>query len=183
MVFPYIPMLLAGAVGALGAKNVGGTKGGMQQISTMSPQQQELMNQLYGPLAESMGMSFDKLKQLLSGDPEAFEAFEAPMMRKWEQEIMPSIAERFGGAGSHGMVSGSGLQQTLAQSGRELSEGMAALRANLQQNAMNQVGNYLNTAMGRQTENIYMQPTAGPFAGAFSGMGQGFGNYMASKYF
>ena len=178
----FLPMLAMGAMGALGGANVGETKGGFEKVDRFTPEQQAMMKQMYGPLSESMGLGFDKIQQILSGNPEAFAEFEAPMMRQFQQEIVPEIGNRFAGMGSHGSLSGSGLQQTLAQSGKELSEGLGALRAGLQQNAISQLGGFMNQAMTPMYENIYMQPTAGPFAGALQGMGQGMGNWMANKY-
>jgi len=175
----FAPLAIAGATGLLGSLfGSKGQKGGFQQVQRFTPEQQAVFQQMYGPLAQSMGLSFDKLQQLLSDDPEAFAAFEAPFKRQFEQETVPMIAERFAGMGSHGSQSSSAMQQTLGQAGRELTENLAGLRAGLQQNAMGQLQGFLGQALQPQFENVYMQPTAGTMGGMMSGLGQGAGQYL-----
>lgn len=125
------------------------TKKGRQfffgQKSKMKPFNKEalqaLLDMLKGPgvagspLFQS-GSSF--LQNLLSGSPEAFQGFEAPFMQNFEQNIVPTIAERFAGAGTGGALSSSGLNQALAQAGRNLQTDLAGLRSNLQFQALPQ---------------------------------------------
>src|SRR5271170_854763 len=64
----------------------------------------------------------DWLMKLLSGDTSVFEQ---PLMDQFNQQIIPQIAERFGGIGAG---SSSALNQTLASAGSTLSSQIAALR-------------------------------------------------------
>lgn len=92
------------------------------------------------PLYQS-GSNF--LKQLFSNSPEAFRAFEAPLMQQFEQQIVPGIAERFAGMGTGGGASSSSaLNQALAQAARNLSTDIAGIRSNAQLQAIPQGLNY-----------------------------------------
>jgi len=152
-----------------------GTSGGFQQKSMQTPQQQALYSQLMGGLAAPQASGMEWLQNILSGAPGAFEQFEAPMKRQFEQETVPGIAERFAGLGSHGAQSSSAMQQTMGQAGRELSESLGALRGGLQQNALSQLQGLMSQAYQPTFENIYMQPTQGIFGGLLQGLGQGAG--------
>lgn len=71
------------------------------------------------------------LLDLLSGAPEAYEKFKAPIMREFQQQILPEIANRFTGS-----QQSSGFQNALAEAGGSLAERLGALRAELQQSAL-----------------------------------------------
>lgn len=107
--------------------------------------QQQGLSRLFGdanlqnsPLFQQ-GSSF--LSQLLSNNPEAYQQFEAPYMRQFREQIVPALAERFAGLGA-GAQSSSAFQQALGQSGADLSERLAALRGQIQQNAIPQALGY-----------------------------------------
>lgn len=95
---------------------------------------QNLFKQLQGqstniaqqPLFQQ-GQSY--LQNLLSGSRESTQAFEAPYMREFNEQIIPQLASIFGGAGAG---SSSGFQQALGQAGASLQEKLAALRSGLQ---------------------------------------------------
>lgn len=123
---------------------------GLQQLSTMTKGQsgflQQLLSQLMGqssnigqnPLFQQ-GSNF--LQQLLSGSPESTQAFEAPAMRQFNEQIVPGLAERFSGLGA-GAQSSSAFQQALGQAGAGLSENLQALRSGLQMSALPQALGY-----------------------------------------
>jgi len=152
-----------------------GQTGGMQQQSLLNPQQQQLQQQILGGLGGAQQSGLDLLNQLLSGDESAFQAFEAPMKRQFEQQTVPMIAERFAGMGSHGAQGSSAQDLAMGQAGRELSENLAGLRAGLQQQSISQLSNLLGMGLSPTQENIYMQPTGGLVGGALTGAGQGMG--------
>lgn len=118
---------------------------GYKQISTLNPQQQSLFNQQAQGLGAIQPQIMQYLQQLLSGDPSASEAFAAPYMRQFNEQIVPGIAERFAGAGA---LSSSGFQQALGQAGAGLAENLASLREGLKFNAAQQgqrgIGDLLN---------------------------------------
>ena len=68
--------------------------------------------------------------------PYQFEDIEKPALEQWEQQVIPSILERFAGAGA---LNSSGLQQTLGQAAKGLETNLAANRA--QQNMNRDVYN------------------------------------------
>ena len=178
--------LLGGGAGAAASSQGGrdymfGKEGGIEQASKFSPQQQQMFEQLMPLLQGAQGEGMEWLQQILSGDEDAFAKFEAPMKRQFEQETMPGIAERFAGAGSHGSLSSSGLNQSMGQAGRELSESLAGLRGGLQQNAMSQLQGLMGQGYQSTFENMYRQPTTGLVGGMMQGAGQGFGK-MAGAY-
>ena len=152
-----------------------GTSGGMEQLTRFTPQQMQMFSQLLGGLGGAQSSGMDFLTQLLSGDEGAFAKFEDPFKRQFQQETVPGIAERFAGAGTHGATSSSGMQQSMAQAGKELTESLGSLRGNLQQNALSQLQGMMGMGFQPTFENIYKQPTMGMFGGLASGLGQGAG--------
>lgn len=111
-------------------------------LSTLNPEQQQLFSQLSqqlmgGQQSPLMGVGTNYLQNLLSGSPEAFQQFEAPIKRQFQEQVIPGIAERFSGLGS-GAQSSSAFQQALGQAGSGLSENLAALRGGMQMQALPQ---------------------------------------------
>lgn len=74
----------------------------------------------------------------LFNDPEFFKNFEAPLMRQFNEDIIPGLANRFGGQGSHGSLSSTGFRNQLGREASTLSEKIASLRGGLQQQGVNQ---------------------------------------------
>jgi len=187
------PMTIMGLVGLLGglggaasgaaSKGQGGSfwtgsKGGYDQVSRMTPQQQQMFGDMLQGLGGAQGSGMEWINDILSGDPEAFNKFEAPMKRQFEQETVPGIAERFAGLGSHGAQSSSAMQQTMGQAGRELTENLAALRGNLQQNALSQLQGLMGQAYQPTFESTYRQPTGGFLGGLGQGLAGGSGQLL-----
>lgn len=171
---------LAGGLGAglgfgtrSGRRALFGDRGKAQQIPTMTPEQKQLQQQLIQQLGQLYPEAFGRLQELLGGDDEAFSKFEAPFLRQFEREILPGIAERFGGsAGSHGALSSGGLNQALAQAGTDLSTNLASLRGGLQQQALSQLQGLSGTAFQPSFAPAYRPPTGGFLGSALSGLGQ-----------
>lgn len=69
------------------------------------------------------------LQDLYSPNSQAMQAFSAPYMRQFNEEIIPQLSEQFAGADA---LSSSGFQQTLGKAGSGLMENLAALRGNMQ---------------------------------------------------
>lgn len=158
-----------------------GTSGGFEQKTTQTPQQQQNFSQLLSGLGAPQGAGLEWLQNILGGGEGAFDAYEAPFKRQFEQETVPGIAERFAGMGSGGAQSSSAMQQTLGQAGGELSQNLAALRGNLQQNAMGLLQGMMGQAQRPTFENVYMQPTQGIIPGLIQGAGQGASQYAGMQ--
>jgi hypothetical protein len=78
-------------------------------------------------------------------------------MRRYREEIVPQLSERFAGAGA---LNSSGFRQALASSGQELASRLAALRdqsmlqrEQLNQNRLGNLGNFLSNQQQLQQQN------------------------------
>ncbi len=160
-----------------------GDRGGFDQVSRFTPQQQSLFNNFLPGLGQAQNSGLEYIRKLLSGEPGAFDEFEAPLMRQYNQEIVPGLAERFAGMGSGGAQNSSAFQQTLGQSGQELMERLGALRGNLRNNALGQLQGFTQQGLQPTFESVYRQPTQGLFGGLASGLSQGLGNYALMNAF
>lgn len=129
-------------------KQTSETKNSFTQIPNFDPQQLKFLQNILSQSNGSTGNAFDYLNQILSNNPEQEEAFNAPAMRNFEEDIIPSILERYGGRGSK---NSSALQQTLGRAGQNLATDLNAQRANLKGNAINQLLQYSNLGLTQKT--------------------------------
>lgn len=161
-----------------------GSKGQTKQLPTMSPEQmdffRQFLSQIGGMGAGGFGESMDYLRNILSGDPSAMSAFEAPHIRQFQEQTLPALTERLTGMGAGGGRS-SGAAQALGQAGQSLSEKLAALRAGLQGQAAQQLmGTYLQGAgmgLGARPFGYTYEPGR---EGLFGSMAGGFGQALGS---
>ena len=103
------------------------------------------------------GSSF--LQQLLSGNPEAFAAFEAPYLQNFQQKIAPGIAERFAGAGTGaGALGSSAFANSLAEASRNLQTDLASLRSGLQMQALPQALGYAQAPISNRLQASQLIP-------------------------
>jgi len=115
---------------------------------------------------------------ILSNKPGAFEAFEAPYKRQFQEEIMPGIAEQYAGAGA---MSSSAFPLAAAQAGKGLTEQLASLRAGLQgQAAQGLMGGLQGLGgLGLGTKAFGFQQKPSGFMNMFGGgLGQGIGEAL-----
>lgn len=108
------------------------------QLPTHGGQAAGAYSQLAGALPNWLAMA--------SGSPGAFEAMEAPVKSFYEQKLAPGIAQRYAGAG---IGASSGMQNALAAGAAGLSENLAARRAQLMQQSMQNVLNLGNVLLSR----------------------------------
>lgn len=95
------------------------------------------------------------LQNLLSGGENAYNAFEAPYLQNFQQQILPGIANRFAGAGTGaGALSSSAFNQTAAQAGSTLQAQLAQLRGGLQMQAIPQSLAYAQQPYANQLAGI-----------------------------
>jgi hypothetical protein len=103
-----------------------------KQVSKFGPQQMDVLNQL-------LGMGVQGLQNPLSG----FGPIEQEARSGFQQQTLPSIAERFGGMGQNRLSSGA-FRSQLAGAGTDLETRLASLRSqygqNQQQNMLNLLG-------------------------------------------
>jgi len=150
----------------------------MKQAPTMTDQQQQFQNMLLNMLGAPTGSGFDYLQQILSGDEEAFKAFEDPIKRQFEQEVVPGIAERFAGLGSGGAQNSSAMQQTLGRAGTELSQNLAQLRAGLKSDALSQLQGLMGFGQQQAFQPAYDPGGYGVVGGFLTGAGEGAGQAL-----
>lgn len=136
----------------------------------------------------------------LFNDPNFFNAFEAPLQRQFQEQTIPDLANRFASQGSGGSLGSTGFRNQLAREGSNLSTNIAALRGNMQQQAIPQLLGYSQQPFqnlltlynqGLQpTQNTYQPPSSGLIGstlGALSGglgqaFGQQFGQGLAPRF-
>lgn len=146
-----------------------------KQFGKLTPEQQGFQNQILQMLGGSSGMGFDWINQILSGDEEAFKAFEDPIKRQFEREVVPGISEKFAGMGSGGAQDSSAFQQTLGKAGADLSTNLAALRSGLKMDALKQLQGFMSPAYTQAFENVYDPGAYGVVGGMLQGAGEGAG--------
>ncbi len=183
-------------------KNLGrfftGTPEKRENVSTLRPEQEGLYNQLTQAgmgtgAGGAFGTSADYYRNLLSDNPEDMQAFAAPEMRRYFEDIAPNISEQFAGMGSGGLGS-SGFRNAQNQAGVDLAERLGSIRANLRQNAAQGLSGIGQLGLGNYSQNMVTQPgtegllsqlapAAGTAIGSFGGpAGMALGN-MAGSWF
>jgi len=149
----------------------------------MTGQQREAMNSLLSMLGQEGG-GFSQAAQyyqdLLQPGSEAAEAFAAPEMRRYQEEILPGLAERFAGMGSGGVLGGSSFQKSALREGSNLAERLAAIRAGTQQQGAAGLTGLGQLAAQPQFQPVLQQGTPGIFGGLAMGAGQGIGSALGN---
>lgn len=160
-----------------------GSKGGFSQQNLLNPQQQQLHGDFLSQFGGAQNQGLDYIMSLLNGGDQAFQDFEDPYKRQFEQETIPGLAERFAGLGSHGAQNSSAFQQTLGQAGGELSQNLAQLRGGLKNNALSALQGMQGQAYQPTFQTSYRQPTGGLLGGLSGGLSQGLGSYLGAGAF
>lgn len=166
---------------------------GYNVFSTLNPQQSSVLQQILSSIGQQGGASGDITQNrgyqlgsqynqdILGGDTNKFEA---PLMRQFNEQIIPGLAERFSGAGA-GAQSSSAFQQALGQEGSALTERLGALRGGLQGQAADRALGYAQQPISNTQNYLGMNTQA--FApkqmgfgkqallGLSGGVGQGLG--------
>jgi hypothetical protein len=146
-----------------------GTEEKTQQLPLYNPQQQQgfasILQQALGGLQPGQfGAGFEPIAKAATS--------------QFNQQIIPTIAERFTSLGGEGGQRGSGFAQALGQAGAGLSENLAAQKA---QFGLQQQGNLLNMlglGLKPQFENIFRPAQPSDLATLLSSGAQGFGQYL-----
>ncbi len=145
----------------------------IKQQPRLTPEQEQnllqLQNAIKGPGAGgAFGDVADYYRGNLSNNPEDFDTFAAPEMRRYNEQIIPDLANQFGGLGYGGSaLSGSGFRNAAVNSGTDLSERLGSIRANLRNQSAAGLSNLGQLGLGNYTENVRNEPQPS------------FGNYVA----
>lgn len=122
-----------------------------QEFQKYTPQQRGTLNDILGRSQGALPQGFEFLSQILSNDPDMMNKFEAPTRRAFNEQTLPSIAERFTGMNAQ---KSSAFGQQLGQAGQRLEEGLASQRAGRGFQALQQLQGLLGTGLTQQYENV-----------------------------
>lgn len=139
-----------------------GTPEKRDNVSTLRPEQEGLYNQAVkaakGPGAGgAFGEAADYYRNNLSDNPADFNAFAAPALRQYNQDIVPGISEQFAGMGAGGLSS-SGFRNAQVQGATDLSERLGAMRANLRQSSAEGLNRVGQQGLQNYSQNMVTQP-------------------------
>lgn len=160
-----------------------GTKGKYKQKSLLGPEQQagyqDLQTAAQGKGGSgAFGQAQNYFSNLLSDNSADYNAFAAPELRRFNEQIIPDLSEQFAGMGSGGSgLSGSGFRNAAVNAGTDLSERLGAIRAQLRQQGAQGLTNIGQQALGQFNENVYEPPTPGFFESAAPAIGSAVGSF------
>ncbi len=157
----------------------GGTSGKIRQVSNLRPDQEGLSNQLVQAGQQqgaggAFGTAADYYRNLLSDNPQDMQAFAAPAIRQYQEEISPDISEQFAGMGSGGLSS-SGFRNSQNQAGVDLAERLGSIRANLRQAGAQGLQNIGQLGLQNFQQNYEQPGTEGFLSSVAPAIGGGFG--------
>jgi|SRR6185312_3175699 len=179
-----------------------GTPEKRENVSTLRPEQEPLYQQAVNAgLGKGAGGAFgdsaDYYRNLLSDDSADYNAFAAPALRQYNQDIVPGISEQFAGMGAGGLSS-SGFRNAQNQGAVDLAERLGSIRANLRQSGAQGLQNIGQVGLQNYSQNMVTQPgsegflssvapaiggaigtaVGGPLGGAIGGMA---GNWFGGR--
>ena len=173
-----------------------GTPAKRENVSTLRPEQEGLYNQLINSgmgqgAGGAFGTSADYYRNLLSNNSADYNAFAAPQLRQFNEEIIPGLSEQFAqGGGGQGSFSSSGFRNAAINAGTDLSERLGALRANLRQAGAAGLQNIGRLGLGNYSQNMetqpgsegFLAPALGAFGSAALGPAAGQLGYQAGNW-
>ena len=147
------------------------------QQSTLGQEQQpgyqNLLAAGQGPGAGgAFGESADYYRDLLSNDSQTANSMFAPEQRRFNEQIIPDLAEQFSG---HGGIGSSGFRNAAVNAGTDLSERLGAIRAQLRQQGAQGLSNIGGMGLQNFNENIHRPETFGFVGNALEGAGKAAG--------
>lgn len=121
----------------------------------------------FSPYSQSQQNIFDLLGQLglsqLQNPYQGFEPIQQQAMNQFQQEIVPTLAERFTSLGNNRLSSGAFASQ-LGQAGAGLQGNLAALKSQYGMQNRNQALQTLGLGLTPQYQNQFMQGQPGALA-------------------
>lgn len=152
------------------------------QRSTLTEEQRPLFEQLLQSAQNrgaggAFGDSADYYRDILSNDPAAMEAFMAPELRRFREQIIPGLAEQFSGPGQ---IEGSGFRNAAIGAGTDLSERLGSIRANLRQQSARGLADIGREGLGGYSEGVYRPETFGFIGNLAEAAAEGAGKGLVS---
>lgn len=138
------------------------------QLQQFTPEQQQLFSRLFSHVSPE---SFTG--RLAAGDQGAFEQYEAPALRQFQQALGGAGA-RYSGLGM-GAQQSSGFKHQIGGMGTDLAERLAGNRMNLQRSAIEQLMSMSQMLLGQRPYESFLiederkNPWGGALSGAVSG--------------
>lgn len=167
-----------------------GTPEKRENVSTLLPGQEPLRDQLINAgqnrgAGGAFGDAADYYRNNLSDNPADMQAFAAPQMRQFNEQIIPDLAEQFAGMGSGGLSS-SGFRNAAVNAGTDLSERLGAIRANLRQSSAQGLQGIGQTGLGNFSQNMVTQQGSPGFLSSIApaigtGLGAAFGGPIGAS--
>ena len=159
-----------------------GDKGGYKKLSLLEDSQQGLKDQLINAgmgrgAGGAFGAAGDYYRDLLSDDSSTFNAMQAPEQRRFNEQIIPDLAEQFAGMGS-GALSSSGFRNAAVNAGTDLSERLGAIRAQLRQQGAQGLMGLGQQGLQQFSENVYDKAKPGMLDTLSSGLGAAAGSFF-----
>ncbi|HAM52224.1 MAG TPA: hypothetical protein DCP92_16600 [Nitrospiraceae bacterium] len=157
-----------------------------QQRPMFGPEQRPLYEQLQAAtMGRGAGGAFgeagDYYRSLLENDNETFNAMAQPELRRFRQEIIPEISEQFAGMGAGGLSS-SGFRNAAVAAGTDLSERLAAMRAQLRGQGAQGLMSLGQYGLSPFYENIMRPAQPGLLQSFAGGAGKAAGAYLGGKF-
>lgn len=157
-----------------------GTPERRENVSTLRPEQEGLYNQLVNAgqgqgAGGAFGTAADYYRNLLSDENADYNAFAAPMLRQYNQDIVPGLSEQFAGMGAGGLSS-SGFRNAQLQGATDLAERLGAIRANLRQAGAAGLSNIGQMGLQNFSQNMVTQPGT---PGLLGSIAPGIGNAIS----
>lgn len=135
---------------------LGGSPAKFEQVSNLTPSQLRIKREQERSLRGAPTQVADYYRSQLGNTPQDFQAFAAPELRQFREDIIPGLAEQFAGMGAGGLSS-SGFRNATVQAGTDLSERLASLRAQLRQNAAQGLQGLTSQALTPHTQLMQTQ--------------------------
>lgn len=139
-----------------------GSPGKVKNVSTLRKEQEPLYQQLIKSGMQpgaggAFGGAADYYRNLLSDNSADYNAFAAPALRQYNQDIVPGISEQFAGMGSGGLSS-SGFRNAQVQGATDLAERLGSIRAQLRQQGAQGLQNIGQLGLGSYSQLMQTQP-------------------------
>ncbi len=162
-----------------------GTPSKVHQVSTLRPDQENLSNQLVNAGQQpgaggAFGDAADYYRDLMSDNPADMQAFSAPALRQYNEDIVPGISEQFAQMGAGGLSS-SGFRNAQVQGATDLAERLGALRANLRQQGAQGLQNIGQLGLQNFQQNYQTEGTPGLLGSVAQGLGSAATSWFGGK--
>lgn len=129
------------------------------QLSTMSPEMQNLFKSLLGGVGGGANAGLSHLSGLASGDQSSFDEIEAPAYAGFNKTL-GQIGSKFS---QYGAQDSSAFQNAVSGAGSELAQGLQAQRSGIRNNAIKDLLGFSNQLLGKTPHENVLQKEDGGF--------------------